>query len=93
MDLFWSDPTPNEEMLGLLPNHVRDPLKQNNITTYGTDIVDKFLKMNQLQVMIRSHQVCMDGIDNRFGNGQCMTIFSATNYCGSYHNDAAFLVI
>lgn len=31
MELLWSDPTANDDILGIHPNLVRDPLKQNNI--------------------------------------------------------------
>lgn len=46
MDILWSDPTANDEILGMQVNTVRDPQKQNNIMCYGPDIVDKFLKQN-----------------------------------------------
>lgn len=48
MELLWSDPTANDDILGVHPNLARDPLKQNNMSLFGSDIVDKFLKMNQL---------------------------------------------
>jgi len=44
MDILWSDPTSSDEILGMQSNTVRDPQKQNNIMSYGPDIVDKFLK-------------------------------------------------
>ena len=34
MDLLWSDPTATEDTLGMHPNTVRDPLKQNNMMIY-----------------------------------------------------------
>jgi len=92
MELLWSDPTQNDDILGIHPNLIRDPLKQNNMSLFGSDLVDKFLKMNQLQIMIRSNQVLQDGMD-RFANGQCITINSCTNYCGTHNNDASFLVV
>ena len=46
MELLWSDPTQNDDIFGILPNSVRDPLKQNNMSLFGSDIVDKFLKLN-----------------------------------------------
>jgi hypothetical protein len=46
MELLWSDPTLNDDILGVHPNLVRDPLKQNNMSLFGSDLVDKFLKMN-----------------------------------------------
>jgi protein phosphatase len=64
MDLLWSDPTASEDMVGMHPNTMRDPTKQNNIMCYGPDQVEKFLKVNQLSMIIRSHQNCMDGIDH-----------------------------
>ena len=64
VDLLWSDPTASEDMMGMHPNTVRDPLKLNNIMCYGPDQVEKFLKVNQLSMIIRSHQNCMDGIDH-----------------------------
>ena len=59
---------------------------------YGADIVEKFLKANQLSILIRSNQICPDGID-RFAQNQCITINSCTNYNGTHQNDACFLVI
>lgn len=46
MDIMWSDPTASDEILGMQVNMTRDPQKQNNIMSYGPDIVDKFLKQN-----------------------------------------------
>jgi len=73
------------------PNTVRDPAKQNNIMCYGPDQVEKFLKVNQLSMIIRSHQNCMDGIDH-FAARQLITITSCCNYGGA-ENDACFLVV
>lgn len=92
MDLLWSDPAINDDILGAHPNLVRDPTKQNNMSVFASDIVDKFLKLNQLQIMIRGNQVCQEGID-RFAGGQCITINSCTNYCNQYNNDASILVV
>lgn len=91
MDLLWSDPTPSEDTLGMHPNTVRDPLKQNNMMCYGPDQVEKFLKINQLSMIIRSHSQCMDGIDH-FAARQLITITSCANYAG-FENDACFLVV
>lgn len=37
MDLLWNDPTNSDDVLGLHPNTVRDPAKQNNIMMFGPD--------------------------------------------------------
>jgi protein phosphatase len=92
MDLLWSDPTPSEDTLGIHPNLARDPQKQNNISLYGADIVEKFLKNNQISMMIRANQICMDGMD-RYANNQVFTITSCSNYNNSHGNDACFLVV
>ena len=55
VDMLWSDPTENEEELSSQPNLVRDPLGQNNIMKFGVDRVEKFLKNNNLMMIIRSH--------------------------------------
>lgn len=66
--MLWSDPTENEEELGTSPNLVRDPLGQNNIIKFGADRVEKFLKSNNMSMILRSHQICPDGLD-RFASG------------------------
>lgn len=63
IDLLWSDPTANEEAMGIVANTARDPQKQNNIMMYGPDQVEKFLKANNLSIIVRSHQQCPEGID------------------------------
>ena len=82
----------SEEEMGIAPNLIRDPLGQNNIMKFGPDRVDKFLKNNQLSMILRSHQIISDGID-RFAQGQLITINSCTDYCNKYQNDACFIVI
>ena len=45
------------------------------------DRVSDFCKKNKLQLIIRAHECVMDGFE-RFAQGQLITLFSATNYCG-----------
>ena len=45
------------------------------------DRVTDFCKRNKLQLIIRAHECVMDGFE-RFAQGQLITLFSATNYCG-----------
>lgn len=92
MDLMWSDPTASDEILGMQSNTIRDPQKQNNIMCYGPDIVDKFLKQNQISMIVRSHQNPMDAID-KFSSNQLISITSCTNYCGTTNNNACMLII
>ncbi|XP_074592616.1 serine/threonine-protein phosphatase BSL1 homolog isoform X1 [Curcuma longa] len=87
MDLLWSDPTENDSIEGLRPN-ARGP----GLVTFGPDRVTEFCKRNKLQLIIRAHECVMDGFE-RFAQGQLITLFSATNYCGTANNAGAILVI
>ncbi|GAB4841206.1 Serine/threonine-protein phosphatase bsl1 [Ancistrocladus abbreviatus] len=87
MDLLWSDPTENDSVEGLRPN-ARGP----GLVTFGPDRVADFCKKNKLQLIIRAHECVMDGFE-RFAHGQLITLFSATNYCGTANNAGAILVI
>ncbi len=55
IDLLWSDPTDKEEDYGIIANLERDPQGSNNITKFGPDRVEKFLKANNLSMILRSH--------------------------------------
>jgi hypothetical protein len=46
MEILWSDPNNSEDAQGLVPNLIRDPQKQNGMTLFGSDVVEKFLKVN-----------------------------------------------
>ncbi|KAI4349581.1 hypothetical protein L6164_010154 [Bauhinia variegata] len=87
MDLLWSDPTENDSVEGLRPN-ARGP----GLVTFGPDRVTAFCKKNKLQLIIRAHECVMDGFE-RFAQGQLITLFSATNYCGTANNAGAILVV
>ncbi|KAE8679613.1 Serine/threonine-protein phosphatase BSL1 [Hibiscus syriacus] len=87
MDLLWSDPTENDSVEGLRPN-ARGP----GLVTFGPDRVTDFCKKNKLQLIIRAHECVMDGFE-RFAQGQLITLFSATNYCGTANNAGALLVV
>lgn len=87
MDLLWSDPTENDSVEGLRPN-ARGP----GLVTFGPDRVTDFCKKNRLQLIIRAHECVMDGFE-RFAQGQLITLFSATNYCGTANNAGAILVV
>lgn len=47
------------------------------------DRVTDFCKRNDLDIIIRAHECVMDGFE-RFAQGQLITVFSATNYCGKF---------
>ena len=92
MDILWSDPTDNDEELGIKPNLLRDSKSFGNIVKYGPDIVNKFLEKNNLSMIIRGHECVADGFE-RFDEGKVITLFSATDYCKRHKNAGAMLII
>lgn len=82
-DLLWSDPQPNPG---------RAPSKRGVACCFGPDITEAFLKNNNLELVIRSHEMKEVGyeIDH---NGKLVTVFSAPNYCDQMGNLGAFVRI
>ncbi|KAL0270388.1 UNVERIFIED_CONTAM: hypothetical protein PYX00_007815 [Menopon gallinae] len=80
-DLLWSDPQPNDG---------RAPSKRGVGVQFGPDVTEKFLKKNNLDYIIRSHEVKNDGYEVAH-DGKCITVFSAPNYCDQMGNSGAFI--
>lgn len=87
MDLLWSDPTTSDAVEGVQPSP-RGP----GLVTFGPDRVMEFCRTNDLQMIVRAHECVMDGFE-RFAQGHLITLFSATNYCGTANNAGAILVL
>lgn len=83
-DLIWSDP--DKEIDGWGEND------RGVSFTYGEDIVTNFLAKNDLDLIVRAHQVVEDGYEF-FARRQLVTIFSAPNYCGEFDNAGAMMSI
>lgn len=81
-DLMWSDPA--EDMLGW---H-QSPRGAGFI--FGQDIVDKFIYENKIDMIVRAHQLIMDGYKVIFKE-KLVTIWSAPNYCYRCGNIAAIM--
>lgn len=57
--------------------------------TFGASIVKKFLQLNDMNHVLRAHQLCMEGYSVLY-NDQLSTVWSAPNYCyrwGWVHDD------
>jgi diadenosine tetraphosphatase ApaH/serine/threonine PP2A family protein phosphatase len=88
-DILWSDPNPSIDSFaesGRGIGHI-----------FGKNVLIKFLKSNDLSMLIRSHQVCQDGFEYPFNDGSshstvCLTVFSCHDYMNK-GNDAAVAVI
>jgi hypothetical protein len=55
------------------------------VECFGPDTTARFLALNGLKLLIRSHQAADEGCEV-LHNGQCVTVFSASNYCGNTGN-------
>lgn len=82
-ELLWSDPQP-------MPGRAES--KRGVGTMFGPDITSKFLQRNNLEYIIRSHEVKPEGYEVMH-DGKCITVFSAPNYCDTMGNQGAFLTI
>jgi len=82
-DLLWSDPQ---------PQNGRSSSKRGVGTQFGPDVTQRFCSKQNLQYIVRSHEVKPEGYEVAH-NGQCITVFSAPNYCDVMGNKGAFLVI
>lgn len=89
IDCLWSDPTNLNTEKGYSPNLKR---KDKQIVSFGFDKLECFLKNNNLELLVRSHENVEKGFENIYG-GKLLTFTSCTNYCGAYKNKACFLIV
>ena len=83
-DLLWSDP--DKDVSGWGEN-------QRGVSyVFGNDVTKTFLKKHDLDLICRAHQVVEDGYEFA-ANRQCVTVFSAPNYCGMFDNSAAMMSV
>eukprot|EP01032_Pedospumella_encystans_P025190 gene25190-28476_t len=84
IELLWSDPKDN--LTGFRANKGRG----GGTVCFGADVTEHFLANNHLSLLIRSHEVMMNGFET-FHDGLCWSVFSAPNYCGDTGNYAALV--
>ena len=80
-DLLWSDPQAGPG---------RSPSKRGVGLSFGPDVTKSFLAKNDLNLVIRSHEVRDSGYEVEHG-GDLITVFSAPNYCDAMGNKGAFI--
>lgn len=89
-DLLWSDPVLELSEKENKSNEIREYIAKGQIVRFGTDRIKNFMKKNNIEIIIRSHECVMDGCE-KFGNTNLYTVFSHTGYGGAYQNSAAIL--
>lgn len=80
-DLLWSDPQPFKG---------KTPSKRGIGFSFGPDITSQFLESNNLELLVRSHEVKDEGYLVEHDE-KCITVFSAPNYCDQMGNKGAFI--
>ncbi|XP_031390771.1 serine/threonine-protein phosphatase 5 isoform X3 [Punica granatum] len=80
-ELLWSDPQP-------IPG--RGPSKRGVGLSFGADVTKRFLQENNLDLVVRSHEVKDEGYEIEH-EGKLITVFSAPNYCDQMGNKGAFI--
>eukprot|EP01028_Stygiella_incarcerata_P003680 TRINITY_DN1766_c1_g1_i1.p1 TRINITY_DN1766_c1_g1~~TRINITY_DN1766_c1_g1_i1.p1 ORF type:complete len:327 (-),score=63.82 TRINITY_DN1766_c1_g1_i1:423-1403(-) len=83
-DLLWSDP--EEGIAGWGQND------RGVSFTFGVDVVEKFLRKHDFDLVCRAHQVVEDGYQF-FAKRQLVTVFSAPNYCNEFDNAGAMMSV
>ncbi|KAL1932684.1 hypothetical protein VTP01DRAFT_8362 [Rhizomucor pusillus] len=82
-ELLWSDPQPEPG---------RGASKRGVGIQFGPDVTKNFLERNNLDMLIRSHEVKENGYVIEH-DGKCVTVFSAPNYCDTVGNKGALINI
>ncbi|KAI4292251.1 serine/threonine-protein phosphatase 4 catalytic subunit [Pancytospora philotis] len=82
-DVLWSDPF-------YKPGASLNPRGSGFL--FGEDVIKRFLMYNNLEMVIRSHQLAIEGYKWDFG-ALCLTVWSAPDYMGKCSNPGSILVI
>lgn len=83
MEMLWTDPQ-------TAPG--RGPSKRGVGMQFGPDVTKRFCEKNNLDAIIRSHEVRMEGYEEEH-DGKCITVFSAPKYCDQTENRGAYINI
>ncbi|KAF6197550.1 hypothetical protein GE061_008514 [Apolygus lucorum] len=82
-DLLWSDPKPDAGV---------SPSPRGSGVLFGPDVTEDFCRRNGIELIIRSHELQMDGF-SKTHNGRILTVFSAPNYCDMHGNAGAYVTL
>jgi serine/threonine-protein phosphatase 5 len=80
-EMLWSDP---QQFPGRAPN------KRGVGITFGPDVTKRFLEKNNLELVVRAHEVKEQGYLVE-ADGHLVTVFSAPNYCDQVGNKGAVI--
>uniref|UniRef100_A0A7S0ZHK3 Serine/threonine-protein phosphatase n=1 Tax=Timspurckia oligopyrenoides TaxID=708627 RepID=A0A7S0ZHK3_9RHOD len=108
-DLIWSDPLDESHAHALSDKDFAEFLEIDFMGNpprgcgyfYGYALVEEFLRRNKLTGIVRGHQVPLRGYREHFRDHRVrklehppvVTLFTASNYCGTYGNTGAVGII
>lgn len=84
-DILWSDPSEDN----ILDWQESD---RGVSFSFSKDVVNRFLEENDLDLIVRAHQVVDEGYEF-FADRKLVTIFSAPNYCNEFDNFGSFMKV
>ena len=95
-EILWSDPhplsgrRPSQRGVGIafgtfIPTTLHQHIHRISHTLLGPDVSKAFLDDNNLDLLVRSHEVKNQGYEVTH-EGRVITVFSAPNYCDSMGN-------
>lgn len=84
LSMVWSD----------LSNTIKEFEPSNRGTGYlfGEPALASYLDSQNLDVLVRGHECVLGGVEFSIRK-KCITVFSASNYCGVTDNDAGVLIL
>jgi serine/threonine-protein phosphatase PP1 catalytic subunit len=76
------------------PKHTQGWAENDRGVSYvfGADVVTDFLEKQDLDLIVRAHQVVEDGYQF-FAGRRLVTLFSAPNYCGEFDNAGGMISV
>ena len=85
-DLVWSDPD------NLVSKDFVENKERGISVCFSEEVVEKFTKLNNLDLICRAHQVVEEGFQF-FDNMKLITIFTAPNYMNIFDNNGGILFV
>jgi len=86
-DLVWSDPSTNLKNIGWGMND------RGVSFIFGQSVIDEFCQANEIDLIVRGHQVVQEGFEFFNSQKNFLTIFTAPNYCGEFGNLGAVMEV
>ena len=83
-DILWSDPDPDVAGYGISVRGAG--------YLFGANTVDKFVHVNNIDLIARAHQLVQEGYKMMFNN-QLVTVWSVPNYCYRCGNSASIMEV